>query len=71
MSAAFCHTLHATAIGYAFTRNAIVTVVAADPIVKAMAVAPDTDKARIEWAEYLYSRYCGNGSVPMPSSLQP
>ena len=26
---------------------------------------------RAEWAAYLYSRYCGNGSIPMPSSVMP
>lgn len=65
-----------TARGYALSaivryRQAVATIVKADLIVQAMGAAADTDTARAEWAAYLYSRYCGNGSVPMPSSVMP
>lgn len=76
-----------TAMGYAIARAARIQavyadIVKADPIVKAMeraidnewgqcALDPDIEDTRAEWAAYLYSRYCGNGSVPMPVSSYP
>lgn len=62
-----------TIAGYAIAayHRVIAHIVKHDPIVAAIAATPDTSAARIEWAAYLYSRYCSNGSVPMPLSSCP
>lgn len=54
------HHLILTAAGYSLarTRMGYATVVAADPIVQAMAAADDTAPTRAEWAAFFYSRYC-------------